>query len=122
MLAIHLQANQDTGAEELDRLAERLRRELLDLDVEDVRRATDGAAPDGTRGLDAEALGSLIVSLVAAPEVLRAVVGTIRDWLGRSRARSVRLELDGDVLDVSGLSSESQERLVESWLARQAGS
>jgi hypothetical protein len=122
MLAVHLQAEQETAPEELDRLTERLRRELLALDVADVRRGAQAAAPDGARGLDVEALGTLLISVVTAPELLRAVVGTIRDWLGRSRARSVCLEIDGDVLHVTGLSSEAQERLIESWLARQTGS
>jgi hypothetical protein len=122
MLAIRLQADHEAGAEELNRLTERLRRELLDLDVADVRRGAGAAAPDGARGLDAETLGTLLVTLVTAPEVLRAVVGTIRDWLGRSRARSVFLEIDDDVLHVTGLSSADQERLIESWLARRARS
>jgi hypothetical protein len=123
MLAVRLHADQEAPPEELDWLTERLRRELLALDVADVRRGAEAAAaPDGARGLDIETIGTLLVSLVTAPEMLRAVVGTIRDWLGRSRARSVCLEIDGDVLQMTGLSSEAQERLIESWLARQAGS
>jgi hypothetical protein len=121
MLAVHLQAEQEAAPEELYELTERLRRELLGLEVADVRRAAGAAAPDGARGLDVEALGTLLVSIVTAPEALRVVVGTIRDWLGRSRARSVRLEIDGDVLHVTGLSSEDQERLIDSWLARRTG-
>lgn len=121
-LAVCLQAEQDGGVEELDRLTVMLRRELLQLDVHDVRRAPGADAPEGTRALDAAAVGSLIVSLATAPQVLGAVVGTIRDWLGRSRARSVSLEIDGDVLKVTGLSSAEQERLIESWLARRNGS
>ena len=122
MLAVHLQAEGEAAPDELHRLTERLRRELLDLDVADVRRRTEGEAPDGARAIDVEALGTLLVTAVTAPEVLRAVVGTIRDWLGRSRARSVCLEIDGDVLQVTGISSSDQERLIESWLARRVRS
>lgn len=122
MLAVHLQAEREAAPDELNRLTERLRRELLDLDVADVRRGTEGEAPDGARAIDVEALGTLLVTAVTAPEVLRAVVGTIRDWLGRSRARSVCVEIDGDVLQVTGISSADQERLIESWLARRVRS
>ena len=122
MLAVHLQAEREAAPDELNRLTERLRRELLDLDVADVRHGTEGEAPDGARAIDVEALGTLLVTAVTAPEVLRAVVGTIRDWLGRSRARSVCVEIDGDVLQVTGISSADQERLIESWLARRVRS
>ena len=118
-LELRLETGGDAGAEELDRLTGRLRRELLRLDVvDDVRRASTGEAPDGARGIDVESLGTLLVSLAGAPAVLGAVVGAVRDWLGRSRARSVRLEIDGDVIDVVGLSSADQDRLIESWLSR----
>jgi hypothetical protein len=121
-LTVRLQPDQAIGSEELDRLAGRLRRELLELDVDDVRRATGGEAPEGARALDAHSVGTLLVSLVTAPEALRAVVGVIRGWLGRSQARSVFLEIDGDVLHVTGLSSADQERLIEDWLSRRGGS
>jgi hypothetical protein len=117
-LTVRLERDHAIGSEELDRLAARLRRELLELDVDDVRRATAGEAPEGARGLDAQSVGTLLVSLVTAPEALRAVVGVIRDWLGRSQARSAFLEIDGDVLHVTGLSSADQERLIEEWLSR----
>ena len=121
-LALRLQPGSGAGDEELDLLTTRLRTELLQLEVADVRRAPGAPAPAGTRGLDVETLGTLLVSLATAPGVLREVVGTIRDWLGRSRARSVFLEMDGDVLHVTGLSSADQDQLIEAWLRRQAGS
>lgn len=121
MLSVHLQPDHEAAADELDRLTDRLRRELLQLDVDGVWRAACGPAPYGARAVEVEALGTLLVSAFA-PEVLRAVVATVRDWLGRSRARSVSLEIDGDVLQVTGLPSSVQERLIESWLARRTGS
>jgi hypothetical protein len=121
-LALRLDAGSGTGAEELDLLTTRLRAELLQLDVVDVRRGPGAPAPAGARGLDADTLGTLLVSLATAPAVLVAIVGTIRDWLGRGRARSVSIEMDGDVLHVTGLSSADQDRLIEAWLVRHAES
>ena len=120
-LALRLEGEDDAPAEELDRLTRRLRRELLALDVGDVRRPSGGTAPDGARGVDAAALASLLVSLVSGPDMLRAVVRSVGDWLGRNRARAVYVEIDGDVLEVRGLSSTAQDRLVAEWLARHAG-
>jgi len=117
-LALSLDAGADASEEEVDRLTGRLREELLDLEVDDVRRAAAGDAPAGARGIDPEALGHLLVTLATAPATLRAVVGTVRAWLARSAARSVRLELDGDVIEVTGVSSADQQRLIDAWLER----
>jgi hypothetical protein len=117
-LAVVLDAGGDASEEEVDRLTGRLRDELLALDVDEVRRAPAGEAPEGARAIDPATIGHLLVSLATAPATLRAVVGTVRAWLARSAARSVKLELDGDVIEVTGLSSADQQRLVELWIER----
>ena len=117
-LALRLDAGTDASDEEVDRLTGRLREELLELDVDDVRRAAAGEAPEGARAVDPEALGHLLVTVATAPATLRAVVGTVRAWLARSAARSVRLELDGDVIEVTGVSSADQQRLIDVWIER----
>jgi hypothetical protein len=45
-------------------------------------------------------------------------VAAIQGWLGRSQQRSVKFELDGDVLELTGVSSRDQQRLVDEWLRR----
>jgi hypothetical protein len=117
-LALRVETEADAPDEELDRLTGRLRDELLDLDVADVKRGTAGQAPAGARGIDPEALGHLLVTLATAPATLRAVVGTVRAWLNRSAARSVKLELDGDAIEVTGVSSADQQRLIDQWIER----
>ena len=52
---------QDASPEDLDRLAEGLSRELSDLDVDRVTKATAGEAPPGTRAFEIVAVGALIV-------------------------------------------------------------
>jgi hypothetical protein len=117
-LGLRLDAGDDASDEEVDRLTGRLRDELLELDVDEVRRAAAGEAPEGARGIDPEALGHLLVTLATAPATLRAVVGTVRAWLARSAARSVKLELDGDVIEVTGVSNADQQRLIDVWIER----
>jgi hypothetical protein len=109
-------------AEELADLAQGLRGELLELDVETVTAASAGAAPEGAKGPELLIFGSLAIKLAAlASPTLRSVIGTIEEWLGRAPARSVKLSLDGDTLEVTGVSSDQQSALVEQWIARHAG-
>lgn len=107
------------SAEELEATGDRVREELLALDVTSVRAMPGGPAPDGTRGLDAATLGAMLVSLPATPPVLAAVVDVMRRWIGRSdSSRSVRIEIDGDSLELSKVSDEEQTLLIEDWLKR----
>jgi hypothetical protein len=121
-LAAVLDAGPDSDAEELHALAGRLRDELLELDVEAVALDRSGEAPAGAKGVELLALGGLVVRFALNTAVLRSVVDATVAWLGRQRARSVKLTLDGDTLEVTGVSSAEQRRLVDQWVARHAGS
>ena len=119
-VALEVKALPDADAEELAELAHRLRAELLDLDVDSVRPMTAGDAPEGTKGVELLAVGGLVVQFLLQPEVLTSIVDSARSWLQRQSARSVKLTLDGDSLEVTGVSSDEQDRLVELWVARHA--
>jgi hypothetical protein len=108
----------DAEAEEFDRLTANLRRELLQLDVDDVTRLREGPPPPGTRAVELVALGSLIVALGQAVGALSGVVHAVQGWLRHKPDRKVRLEIDGDVLELSGATVDQQQRLVDEWLAR----
>jgi hypothetical protein len=120
----HLEAELDAGPErdagELAELTQRLRDELLALDVDAVEPATGGAVPAGAKGFELLAVGGLIVRLAMKAGVLRSVVDLTVGWLGRQQARSVKLTLDGDTLELTGVSSDEQQRLIELWVARHA--
>ena len=62
-----------------------------------------------------------MVSLVNASGVLASVVETIQSWVVGRGPRSVKLELDGDVLEVGGISSRRQDQLIKVWLDRHDG-
>jgi hypothetical protein len=115
-----LDAGPDYGAEELLELAQRLRGELLGLDVDVVGLRVAGEAPEGAKGAELLAFGGLAIQFALKSPVLRSVVDTTVAWLGRQQARSVKLTLDGDALEVTGVSSDEQSRLVEQWVARHA--
>ena len=119
-LAINLEAGDDVSPFELEELTAAVRRELLQLDVESVDRVSGGPAPDGTRGIDVAAIGALLVSLSKATPVLGQVVDVIQAWAARSPNRTVKLTLDGDMLELNGMSEEEQRRVVRDWMARHA--
>ena len=118
-LSINL-AGPDDDAEEVAEATLQLRRELLDLDIEAVDMPPAGEPPPGTRAAELVAFGVLMVT-VAETQLLPSVVAVVRSWLSRSRQRSIRLELGGDVLELTGLPSDEQRRLTDEWLRHHSG-
>jgi hypothetical protein len=120
---LRLRISEDgADAERLATLSGYLRLELLQLDVENVVALPVGDAPPDTRGAGAVSVGALLVALGQTAQGLRSVVSVVMDWLrrGGGTARSVRLELDGDALELSRASRADQERLVELFISRHA--
>ncbi len=120
-LTVEVESTADTDAEELAQLTTRLRDELLDLDVDAVYTPSGGEAPDSSKGLDLLAAGELVVQFVLRQDLLQSIIDGVRSWLGRQHARSIKLTLDGDSLELTGVSSAEQDRLVELWVVRHGG-
>jgi hypothetical protein len=118
-LAVQVVVGPDGDAEEVVQASLQLRRELLDLDVDAAEVPEAGEPPPGSRAVDAAALGALVVH-IADPQLLSAVAATVRSWLAGSSRRSIKLQLGGDVLELTGVSSSEQRRLTDEWLARNA--
>jgi len=120
---LRLQISEEgADAERLAALTGYLRAELLQLDVEDVAAPQTGEAPPGARVVGVAAVGALLVALGQSAEGLRSVVSVINDWLrrGQGTGRTVRLELDGDALELSQASAADQARLIELFVSRHA--
>jgi len=118
---LRLRVSEDgADAERLDALTGYLRQELLQLDVEDVSPLPAGEAPPGSRAFDPVAVGGLLVTLSRSAEGLRAVLLAVRKWMGRGDGtrRTVRLEMGGDVLELSEATATDQERLVDVFVRR----
>lgn len=101
-----------------------LRRELLDLDVDDVWRVGAGEVPDGAKGVEALAAGTLVVTL--SQEAVKALVATVADWLRRRRGQDgtdgVRIHVGGDVLELRDGASPEDRALIDAFLDRHAAS
>jgi hypothetical protein len=113
-------SEEGADAERLDVLTGYLRRDLVQLDVENVAAVPAGPPPPGARSFNAATVGAVLVTLGASAEGLGSVVAGIRAWLRRGDGvrRSVRLELDGDARELSEASAQEQERLIELFVSR----
>lgn len=118
-LKLEIDAEPDADAEEIAELTAHLQEELLELDVDAVELAREGQPPPDAKALDVLGLGTLLVTLVQSAGGLTSLVSSLRSWLS-GQPRSVRIELDGDVLEMSGISSGAQEQLISDWIARHA--
>jgi len=116
-------SEEDADPERIETLTGLLRADLLQLDVEDVARLRSGEAPPGTRGLDVAEVGSLVVLLGQSATGLSAVVGAVRAWLARGHGprRTSRIEIGGDVLELSEASRQDQDHLVSLFVSKHSG-
>jgi hypothetical protein len=107
----------------LEELTTRLRSELLDLDVNDVERASAGSAPEGSKAIELAAVGALIVTMEQSGVLVAKVVSTIREWLKRDPepTRAVKITLGAQTIELTAASSDQQDRLVAEFI-RAAGS
>jgi hypothetical protein len=104
----------DTVAEQAAMLCQ----ELAQLDVDEVGSVAEGVAPPGTKGIELLALGGLFVKFARSHKILSQVVDSVRDWLTRNEAESVRMTIDGDVLEITGATTDERRVLIESWVQR----
>jgi hypothetical protein len=120
-LLLRLDAGPEADAKELAGITRRLREELLELDVEAVEFAQGGETPEGAKIGRAVDWNTLLLTLAASGGVLTTIIGMLQSWLTRHERRSVTLEIDGDKIEITGISSEEQKRLIDAWLRRHRG-
>jgi hypothetical protein len=115
----------EDGADDarLAELTPYLRSELLQLNVENVTALPGGQAPAGSRAFGLAEISGLLVTLGQSADGLRSVVSAITAWVSRGDGarRTVRLELDGDALELSHASAADQDRLIGLFVSRHSG-
>jgi len=107
----------DSDAEELADLAGELHAELLGVDAVSVDPLSAEGAPEGAKGLGT--LAGWLIAQVGTLDGLRATVAAIRGWASRT-GRTVEVNIGGDVLKVTGATSQQQGEIIDAWLARHA--
>jgi hypothetical protein len=114
-LVIHIDAGAEADQEEQAELAQRLRENLLELDVDTVEQVRSGAAPAGAKG-DPMTLATLAVTL--APIALTELMKALQSWLSRHERASVSVESGAEKIVVTGSPSKEQQQLIEAFIGR----
>lgn len=96
--------------------------ELRSARVGDARRAGGGPAAPGTRGVDLQTVGALLVVLqnsAALVTDVASVVSLVRGWLGRSTdpARTVDMRYGKLHLKLGNATAAQQDQAVAAFLA-----
>jgi hypothetical protein len=110
---LKVQVSSDGASEEeIDRMTRQLLSELQQMDVERAELARGGAAPEGTKGLDPVAAGSIIVSVL--PALLPKIVDGIQAWALRGSNRTVKFKgkLAGQSIEFEGSGEDLQTLLA----------
>jgi hypothetical protein len=104
--------------EELIENTEQLRNELLDLDyvnsIEYIQPKQD--VPEGSKGITESSIGSLLVTLASSSGVLENITGTIQSWLQNRNNQKIVWEMNGEKIEITGLSSTNQNKLVKAFI------
>ncbi len=117
-LVLRIAAGPEADAAELAELAVDLREQLLELDIECADQVTVGAAPPGARAGEIFLAGALSVLLAQSSKLLTALIETVQSWVSRDGGRSVKLDINGDVLEVTGITRKDQRELIQIWIDR----
>ena len=120
MRATVVLALSESGADDLrlDTLHRQLRTELVDLDeVEALPSTGTTAAAPGSRAVDPATVSAVAVAVFGSGG-LTALLASLRGWLrrGSGEARSVRIEVGGDVFELTDASAEEQAQLLQVFL------
>ena len=116
-LKIHLEQSPDEDDERLGKITSQLRKELLQLDIENVEPDRTGKLPEGARG-DPFTLGTLILTLAASGGVFSKLIDTLQSWLNNRGSRHLTLEMDGDKITLDGIPTKSQQQLIDLFINR----
>lgn len=103
--------------EHLLQLTMLLRDELEQLDIEKITTPSHASQPEGAKSGDVFSWGLLLLTLAASGGVLSTLITALKSWVLRQNECSVKIEIDGDVLEIKGVDSEEQRRIIERWLA-----
>ncbi|GGP31971.1 effector-associated constant component EACC1 [Streptomyces melanogenes] len=114
-----LAPDEESDAEEAERLTRRLLAELRELDVDVFRPVPVGQLPPGAKGSDPVTVGAIVVALSASGGVFTVLIDTLRDWLGRQSARHrISVTIDGDTIELEHATAEERRELIDGFVRR----
>jgi hypothetical protein len=118
-VALLLEGDPGLDSEDREQLTQRLRRELLELDVDCVTMARGEGEARGVKAADPVTLGAIVVALSASGGVLPYLLATVQDWLYRSsKAHKISITIDDDTIELDKATAGQQQALVRAYVRR----
>ena len=99
----------------LDTYSRRLRKEMLELDVDSVDYVNQADAPKGSKGIGS-AVGDMILTLAPLDYALSGVMGAVQSFVERNDQCNITVEINGNLLQIDGTSPEHQQALVDAYI------
>lgn len=114
-----VQGGLDADPSDIDALTRALRAEILQVEeVDRVELASAGPAPEGSKGLDITAIGSLVVGVTPGVRAVVKVIEVVRNWMaGRSPSTPPLQMTIGDKSITVVADKEQQDALVAAFVA-----
>jgi hypothetical protein len=107
-------AEDDTASDEA---ACRLLDELHELDnIISVEQASQPGAPAGARSGELLAIGTLVLTLAAQPDVITAVLTSVANWSRRQRRGRVEFRLGDAELIITNATDAQTDKLISTFV------
>jgi hypothetical protein len=117
-IQLYLYINEEgLSKSELSDISISLQKELRELDLESIE-LVETTQPRGAKSGGAFDWGSLILTMAASGGVITGLISLLQSWLGGNSQRSITLEIDGDKLELKGLSKKDQTTLIRNWIQK----
>lgn len=116
-LIVQISADAEGNAAELDGLTQKLRRQILELDVHSAEPLRVGNAPNGAKG-DPVTVGAIVIALAASGSVLPKLIELLQTWATRERGHNVKVKVGDDEIDIPPVTSKLQNEAVRAFLRR----
>ena len=96
-------------------------RELLSLVVEAGANRADrpvfGDPRPGRRASGPDA-ADVVATLSSSMPLLTKVITALRSWLAPRPGRTIKIAIDGQTLEINGITEESMDQLVKAWVRK----
>jgi len=113
---LHIIGVSEADEEDLAVLTQRLCNELSELDLDSVKIASAGEVPAGAKAGDPFTWGQLLLTLAASGGVLTTLINVLQSWVCRQERCRLTMEIGEDKLEIQGISSQEEQRLIEAWI------
>jgi uncharacterized protein YajQ (UPF0234 family) len=120
-IVLDINAGPEADIEELEKLTQQLREELLELDVEAVDLVSAGEIPEKAKAGEPITWGVLLLTLAASGGVLTSLISLLQAWLTRHGQSRVTVKIGDDELTVTGKPTDQQQQVINTWLRRYRG-